>query len=76
MQIRNIRNQWSLIFLFNENTIDPKYRGGLRVMSYNQEWYKKKTVVGQIRIFFRALSTLQLTKEFLEMQLEVYGNTS
>ena len=45
-------------------------------MSYNQEWYKKKTVVGQIRIFLRALSTLQLTKEFLEMQLEVYGNTS
>ena len=76
MQILNIRNQWSLIFLFNENTIDPKYRGGLRVMSYNQEWYKKKTFVGQIRIFFRALSTVQLTKEFLEMQLEVYGNNS
>ena len=70
MQIRNIRNQWSLIFLFNENTIDPKYRGGLPVMSYNQEWYPKMTVVEQIRIFLRVLSTLQLTKVFLEIQLE------
>ena len=77
MQIQNIRNQWSLIFLFNENTIDLKYRDGLRVISYNQEWYLKKSVVGQIRIFFlRPLSTLQLTKEFLEMQLEGFGNTS
>ena len=51
MQIRNIRNQWSLIFLFNENTIDPKYRGGLRVMSYNQEWYKKRLLLARFAFF-------------------------
>ena len=45
-------------------------------MSYNQEWYLKKTVVGQIRIFLRALSFLHLTKVFLETQLEGSGNTS
>jgi len=39
-------------------------------MSYNQEWYPKMTVVEQIRIFLRVLSTLQLTKVFLEIQLE------
>ena len=49
---------------------------GLRVMSYNQEWYKKRLLLAKFAFFFRALSTLQLTKEFLEMQLEVYGNTS
>ena len=45
-------------------------------MSYNQEWYLKKTVVGQIRIFLHALSTLQLTKVFLETQREGFGKTS
>ena len=76
MQIRNIRNQWSLIFLFNENTIDPKYRGGLRAMIYNQEWYKKRVLLRKFAFFCARFQLLQLTKEFLEMQLEGYGNTS
>ena len=45
-------------------------------MSYNQEWYKKRLLFGKFAFFLRALSTLQLTKEFLEMQLERFGNTS
>ena len=45
-------------------------------MSYNQEWYKKRLLLAKFAFFFRAFFTLQLMNKFLEMQLEVYGNTS
>ena len=45
-------------------------------MSYNQEWYKKDCFGANSHFFCARVSTLPLTKEFLEMQLEDYGNTS